>query len=160
MAAYLTLAEFNLQTLLPDNIVAEIEAVTPGWTAEQLRVVSESFDTRLRKRYAAPFSAPYPTVLGEWLAHIVSLRAYLKRGVSSLDEQFAEYKAQHDAAYAALKEAADAETGLYDLPLRANTTSTGISKGFPRVYSERSPYVWTDVQAGIGRNEDSSGSGT
>ena len=160
MASYLTLTQFNLQTLLPDNIVSEIEAVTPGWTAEQLRVVSESFDVRLRKRYAAPFASPYPTILGEWLTHIVSMRAYLKRGVSSLDEQFQEYKQQHDAAFAQLAEAADSVTGLFDLPLRQDTSTTGITKGFPRAYTETSPYVWTDVQAQTGRNEDSNGGGS
>ena len=160
MPAYLTLAEFRLNTLLPDVVVDEIEARTPGWTDQQALLVSEHIDSRLRKRYRAPFATPYPAVLKEWVTHIVSLRAYLKRGVSSLDEQFGEYKAQHDRALGEVQEAADSDGGLFDLPLRADTTATGIEQGFPRAYSEQSPYAWTDEQAAVGRAEDDAGTGT
>lgn len=159
MPAYLTLAEFQLKTLLPANVVADIEAATPGWTAAQLELVSARMDARLAKRYAVPFAAPLPMVLGEWLAAVVSYRAYLKRGVSALDEQFQEYKAQHDGALKELEEAANSESGLWDLPLRG-TADTAIAKGFPRGYSEQSPYVWTDVQADVARGEDAGRGGT
>jgi hypothetical protein len=59
-----------------------------------------------------------------------------------------------DDALAWLKEAADAKDGLIDLPLRADTTASGISRGGPLAYTETSPYAWTDVQAETGRSED------
>lgn len=160
MPAYLTLAEFQLKTLLPANVVADIEAATPGWTDEQLALVSARFDARLAKRYAVPFAAPYPQVLGEWIAAVVSMRAYLKRGVSALDEQFQEYKAQHDAALKELEEAANSEMGLWELPLRADNAASAVAQGFPRGYSEQSPYAAFDQQADIGRGEDSKRGGT
>lgn len=160
MPAYLTLADFRLKTLLPVNVLDELEARTPGWLDEQLALVSSRFDARLAKRYAVPFSSPYPAVLGEWLASVVSMRALLKRGVSSLDEQWQEYKAQHDQALRELEEAANSETGLWELPLRSSGPALGVTQGFPRGYSEQSPYVAFDVQADLGRDEDRERGGT
>jgi len=62
-------------------------------------------------------------------------------------------KEQHDIAVAELKEAADSKDGLFDLPLRADTTATGVSKGGPRGYSEASPYTNLDRQRARRRNE-------
>ncbi len=161
MSVYLSDAEFRVLTLLPVNVVDEIEARTPGWLTQQLTVVSTRMDARFTKRYAVPFVAPYPTVAQEWLAHIVSWRAYLKRGVNSLDSEAAEYKAQHDQAIKEIEEAANSETGLWELPLRQDSPdATGVARGGPRAYSEASPYVWTDVQSAAGRNEDEQGGGT
>lgn len=160
MSVYLTDSEFRLLTLVPVNVVDEIEARTPGWLTQQLTLVSSRINTRLFKRYAVPFEAPYPEVIQEWLAHIVSWRAYLKRGVNSLDEEAAEYKAQHDLALKELEEAATSETGLFELPLKQSTLgASGVSRGGTRGYSEQSPYAWTDTQGRTGRNEDRSGNG-
>lgn len=161
MSVYLTDTEFRLLTLLPVNVIDELEARTPGWLTQQLTTVSSRFDARLAKRYNAPFQAPYPTVIQEWLAHVVSWRAYLKRGVNSLDSEASEYKTQHDTALKEIEEAANSETGLFELPLRQDLPDgTGVSRGGPFAYSEQSPYVWMDQQAEIGRNEDESGGGT
>lgn len=159
--AYLTTTEFRALTLLPVNVVDAAEAQSPGWLAAQLEAVSRRMDARLAKRYAAPFATPYPTVLQEWLAHIVSHRCYLKRGVNSLDEQAQEYRAQHDTALAELEQAANSETGLFELPLHEDIPGgTGVARGNSRSYSEQSPYVWMDAQADIGRSEDNNGGGT
>lgn len=162
MSQYLTVVEYRLLTLLPVNVIDEVEARTAGWLDAQLRIVSSRFDARLTKRYAAPFVAtPYPTVITEWLAHIVDWRAYLKRGVNSLDTEAAEYKQQHDTALTELQEAANSETGLFELPLRQDVPgASGVSKGGPQGYSEASPYVWMDEQADVGHQEDQQGSGT
>jgi hypothetical protein len=118
-------------------------------------------DARFAKRYAAPFVPPYPAVAQEWLAHIVSWRCYLKRGVKSLDAEAAEYKAQHDQALKEIEEAANAEKGLFELPLRQDQPSgSGVSRGMPRCYSEQSPYAWTDQQVAAGAQEDEQGGGT
>lgn len=160
MSVYLTDNEFRLLTLLPVNVIDDIETRTPGWLTEQLTSVSSRIDARLTKRYAVPFQSPYPTAVREWLAHIVSWRAYLKRGVNSLDSEAQEYKAQHDQALKELEEAANSDTGLFELPLRADTTSTGVSKSGTRAYSEQSPYVSQDAKARVAYNEDGSGGGT
>lgn len=161
MSVYLSDAEFRLLTLLPVNVIDEVETRTPGWLTQQLTTVSSRMDARLAKRYAAPFAAPYPTVAQEWLAHIVSWRCYLKRGVNSLDSEAAEYKAQHDQALKEIEEAANSETGLFELPLlQSAPEGTGVVRGGPFSYTEASPYVWTDVQAEAGRNEDGQGGGT
>lgn len=161
MSVYLTDSEFRLLTLLPVNVIDEVEARTPGWLTQQLTTVSSRMDARFAKRYAAPFVVPYPTVVQEWLAHIVSWRCYLKRGVNSLDSEAAEYKAQHDQALKEIEEAANSETGLFELPLKqSQPDGSGVVRGGPSSYSEQSPYVWTDSQAEIGRSEDEAGGGT
>jgi hypothetical protein len=157
---YLTFDEFKGLSLMPSGDLDSLEEVSPGWIDSQLAYWSAQIDSRLRKRYAAPFSSPYPLAVQGWLARIVTVRCYLKVGVRPSDEQFAEIKADADAAIAEIKESADSVVGLFDLPLRADTTSTGVSKGAPMVYSEASPYAWTDVQGAAGRTEDNRGGGS
>lgn len=158
---YLTDSEFRLLTLLPVNVIDEVEDRTPGWLTEQLSKVSSRMDARFAKRYDAPFTAPYPTVAQEWLAHIVSWRCYLKRGVNSLDSEANEYKAQHDQALKEIEEAANSDIGLFELPQRQDVPDrSGVSRGSTRSYSEQSSYVWTDQQLSTGRSEDQSGRGT
>jgi phage gp36-like protein len=160
MPSYLTLVEFRLKTLLPAEVIDEVEARTPGFVDEQISMVSARFDSRFAKRYDVPFQAPYPTIVTEWITHIVSLRTYMKRGVYATDTTFAEYKAQHDQAVKEVEEAADSDTGKFELPLRADTNANGIMRGSPRSYTEAGPYVFTDVQADIARDEDANRTGT
>jgi hypothetical protein len=160
MAAYLTLVEFKNLSVMPSGFVDEIEAVSPGWTLTQLTLESARIDARLSKRYAVPFDLPAPICVQGWLAKIVTESAYRKRGYDPTDAQGRMYVADRDTAIAEIKEAADAIDGLFDLPLRADLTASGISKGGPRAYSEQSPYVFTDAQRRVGVNEDSNGGGT
>lgn len=160
MASYLTLVQYKALAVIPAEFITAIETITPGWTLAQLTSESAWINSRLSKRYAVPFVDPCPEVVPRWLARIVTVSAYLKRGFDPTDRQGAMYVSQRDEALAEIKEAADAENGLFDLPLRADTTASGISKGFPKAYSEQSPYAWTDVQRNAGRQEDESGGGT
>lgn len=160
MAAYLDLAGFKAITVMPAPDVDELEERVEDWIDGQLELVSADIDSRLRKRYAAPFSTPVPLTVKRWLARIVTRECYLKRGVDPLDPQWTSIEAAATKAEEEIKEAADSETGLFDLPLRADTTSTGISKGGPYGYSEQSPYVWTTKQARTGHEEDRNGEGT
>jgi phage gp36-like protein len=123
-------------------------------------MASAYIDSRLAKRYAAPFEAPYPIAVTRWLTDLVTLRCWRKRGVVSTDEQMIDYRAAADAAMRELTEAANSNEGLFDLPLRADTDASGIVRAFPQSYSEQSPYVWYDIQADIGHDEDSAGEGT
>lgn len=158
--AYLDLDAFANLTVMPSSDVDALESAAPGWLDSQLGYWSSAIDARLRKRYEAPFAEPYPLAVQGWLSRIVTLRAYLRRGVDPLDQQFVEIKADADAAWAEIKEAADSNEGMLDLPLRADSGASGISKGGPYGYSEASPYVWMDQQGQAGREEDRRRGGT
>lgn len=158
--AYQTLAEFRDLTILPAEYIDAVELVKPGWVALQLEHWTSWIDSRLRKRYAAPFVAPVPLAVQSWLTRIVTLRVLLRRGVDPTDAQFEEIKSDHDAAVKEVEEAANSIDGLFDLPLRENTVATGIVKGAPRSYTEASPYVWADVQRDVGGYEDRARRGT
>ena len=160
MAAYLTLAEFKGLTIMPSADVDEVETAQAGWIASQLDLWSRYIDARLRKRYEAPFSAPYPLTVTMWLTHLVTTEVYLKRGVDPNDAQWEIVTQRAEQAKAELEEAADSEKGKFDLPLRSDTTNTGITQGTPAVYSEASPYVAFDGQRDTATDEDMNGSGT
>jgi hypothetical protein len=159
--SYLSPVTYRLNTLLPGSYLDEVEAVEPGWLAAQLAQVSRlEIDSRLRKRYAVPFQEPAPEAVKAWLARIVDVRVLVRRGVDPQDPQFELIRSEAETAKDELREAADGEAGLFDLPLRADTTKSGIVKGGTRSYSEASPYAWTDVQVRRGRREDCNGEGT
>lgn len=158
---YISTDNFRLKTLLPLDVLTAIETRVPGWLQAQIDLFAGKTDTRLTKRYAVPFVSPYPLILEEWTLAVVSWRAYLKRGVASTDEQAAEYKAAHDRSLAEIEEAANSETGLFELPLRADAPAqSGVTRGFPRTYSEQSPYVQLDRQLDTATNEDGSRRGS
>lgn len=160
MAPYLTLTEFRDYTVLPAADVDDVEARFPGWIARQLDAWSREIDARLTKRYVVPFATPYPITILEWLARIVTPRVMWKRGVDANDRQYQDIRDDAIAAEASIKEAADSEKGLYELPLRNDTAEGAIARATPLAYSEQSPYVWMDQQADIGRDEDADGIGT
>ena len=160
MASYLSVEQFRTESLMPGVQVDALEQEHPGFLLAKLTRRSGAIDARLRKRYAAPFADPVPDKVIEWLLAGVTLAAYLKLGVDPLDAQIADIKAAAQLADEELQEAADSEKGLFDLPLRADTADTGISKGAPLGYSEQSPYVHTDMQRSTARSEDERGRGS
>jgi hypothetical protein len=159
--AYLDLDLFKARTIMPSAHVDELETVAPGWFASQFEQFSRWIDSRLRKRYAVPFAEDaVPETVRSWLARIVTMRAYLRRGIDPSDAQFEVIRQDHQDALDEVKEAADSHEGLFDLPLLDTADATAISKPATRAYSEQSPFVGFDRQACIGREEDSNGSGT
>jgi hypothetical protein len=160
MAPYLDKDAFAALTVMPSGDVDLVEAAAPGWIDRKLAAKSRWIDALLAKRYEVPFVAPYPDTVTDWLARIVTLAAFLRRGVDPNDEQFVAIKADAEAAEAEIREAAASEEGLFELPLRADLTTTGVSKGDPFVYSEASPYVGFDLQRDTGRDEDRNGGGS
>jgi hypothetical protein len=88
-----------------------------------------------------------PEIVLSWLVRISTLDAYLRRGFDPSSRQDAEIVKAAEAARAEVKEAADAQDGLWDLPLRQDAPGTsGITAGGPLGYAEASPYDWTDRQ--------------
>lgn len=159
-ASYCTVTLFKKHSEMPSVFVDQLETAEPGFLDVQLERASRDVDARLAKRYAVPFASPVPDVVVGWVARIVAPRAWRKRGVDAQDVDFEQVQRDAEAAWAEVKEAADSAEGLFDLPLRADTTASGISKGGPFGYSEQSPYVWTDQQVDVAREEDSNRRGT
>lgn len=146
---------------MPQADVNAVEEETPGFVDARLATHSARIDSRLRKRYAVPFAkTPYPEAVLEWVTKLVTYELYLKRGVDPSDQTLALVKADKEQAEAEVKEAADAQGGLFDLPLPELTDASAITKGGPLSYTEASPYVFTDSQSLDGRREDRNGRGT
>lgn len=159
MASFLTTEQFKVLTLLPKSWVEAVESVTPGFTQARIDHHSDWIESRLRKRYGT-WQAPFPGIVVNWVARLVTLDVDIKRGVQPTDEQFKLLEKQADAALVEVKEAADSEIGLFDLPVTDEAASSGIVLGTPRVYSEASPYVWTDGQGELGHQQDRGRGGT
>lgn len=147
MAAYLTFAEFKARTVLNNADVDLVNTKKADFFETCLADESAWIDARLCKRYGVPFTAPVPSAVFRWLVQIVTFKACLVLGWSPESAQDAWIKDQHDLAIAEVKEAADSETGLFDLPRRQDLTTSGITKAGPLGYSEASPYTWTTRQA-------------
>lgn len=160
MPAYITVARFKVLSTIPTEFVETVELTAPGFTLAQLEVWSDWLDSQLVKRYATPFAAPIPPTVELWLTRIVTPRVWSKRGVDPNDEQWRDIRQEDTDARAEVDRAANSESGLFELPLRADKPQSGVAHAFPRGYSEQSPYVWTNQQAQRGSQEDDSGHGS
>lgn len=161
MAGYLSVEEFKTRAVMPSEYVDYLERVAPGFVDAQLSSASRvDIDAKLRKRYAAPFDAPYPEAVLTWLARLVTVPCWDRRGVDPGDKGFERAETEAERTRKEIAEAADSNEGLWDLPRRDDSKATGISKGGPLSYSEQSPYVGFDGQARLGRQEDSNRGGT
>lgn len=158
--SYLDLDEYKSYSVLPSVDIDDIETIQTGWIDRKLRAISYSIDARLRKRYAVPFSSPYPDIVCDWVARIMDPVLLKKRGVDATDEQFLSIDEDARIAREEIKEAANAEEGLFDLPAVDTADGSAISKGAPYGYAEASPYVGMDVQEYYGRDEDIDGWGS
>lgn len=118
------------------------------WAFIDAQLVAETakMNARLAKRYNVPFASPFPQMARAWLAAVVTPLVYRKRGIDPTDEQIVAADSFAQIARDEQKEAADSETGLFELPLRADTNASGVERGGPFAYSEASPYTWLDVQ--------------
>lgn len=156
----LTLDQFKDRTTLPDTYVDEMENARPGWMAAQINLVTAWVNARLCKRYAVPFVDPAPEIVLGWVTALVTMRVWSRRGYDPNSPDMVEVLADLKLAKDEIKEAADSEVGLFELPLRSDTDVVGVTKGGPWSYTEASPYVWTSRQACTGRDEDSDGYGS
>jgi Protein of unknown function (DUF1320) len=146
--AYLTVAEFKDRTVAPQEYVDEVETRQAGWTLKQLELWSKWIDARLAKRYAVPFVAPLPECVLNWLTRIVTWELYLKRGIDPTDAQNEQIKERADGALDEVKEAADNDKGLFELPIRvmSGKDDEGVTRGSPLAHTEAGPYKWSRAQ--------------
>jgi phage gp36-like protein len=151
--SYLTVDEFRVHTIMPDEQIESLETVKPGWLGAQLESSSRWCDSYLAKRYAVPFPAPYPEAVKSWLVRMVTLRAAMAHGYPASDEQRALYIADADKAEEEVKQAADGNLGLIDLA-PSDQSAARVQFGGPLAYAESSPYVSKDVQRDRARRED------
>jgi len=142
---------------MPRLDVDFLEAHEPGFLDATLASYSAEINVRLKKRYAVPFTQPYPETVKAWLAKLVTPEAYRKRGTNPQDQQLALVEKDRDRIYVLVQESADSNTGLFDLPLNNDDSTSAVTKGGPLGYSEQSPYAWADAQAAAARGEDRNG---
>jgi phage gp36-like protein len=154
MPAYLSKAEYSAQTWISDSWLVDAEARKAGVIDMSLAMESARIDANLVKRYAIPFLLPAPFVVQRWLVQLVNVQIMLVIGVDQTDLMYQVIQGQYDTALKELDLAANGETGHFELPLKATDPTVGVTKGFPRAYSEQSPYVAFDIQAELGRQED------
>jgi hypothetical protein len=148
MAAYLTVAQFKVRTIMLGEHVDALEARYPGFLDAKLGEESAWLNARLFKRYAVPFKDPTPETVLRWLVAIVTLWAFKKRGFDAIAPEGLQLQKDSDDARAEAKEAADSVDGFFDLPPRQDLEgASGISRGGPLGYSEQSPYTFVDKQA-------------
>lgn len=144
---YCDLAYLKGGTLRPEDLI-DIEKQYPGFLQGLIDDESAYIDARLRKRYAVPFSSPVPIDVKRWCRDLVLPRVLARRGANPSENDLREQlEKARDLAVAEIKEAADAQNGLFDLPLRADLPATsGLTAPAPMGYAEASPYDWLDVQ--------------
>lgn len=156
MATYADIDYVKLVGLMLPEEVDSVEARFPGFTAASAESVSRVLDSMLAKRYPAPFVEPYPEVLRYQAAQLLVQRIWRRNGDSPTNQSKTDdINEAAAAAMAWARDAANSKDGLVELPLRGDTSVSGVALGGPMSYSEKSPYTWTDVQADAGRIEDS-----
>lgn len=131
---------------MPAADVHQLNELAPAFLDALLREVSSRLDAKLRKRYAVPFKAPVPEIIKGWLVRAATPRAYIRLGIDPSDSQFVALREDEIEVWKEVAEAANAQDGLFDLPLRADTSASGISAMATFGYSEASPYEAFDVQ--------------
>lgn len=157
---YLDVASYKALSLLQSALIDRVEAASPGFVLGHLVERSSFLNARLSKRYDAPFASPYPEAVTGWLVKLVDPLVLFKSGFRPADETALKITQRETEAREEIKEAANSDEGLFELPLRANTNQEGVTKGGPFGYSEQSPYVWTDGQGEAGHQEDTNGRGS
>jgi hypothetical protein len=157
MPSYLTFAEYKLGTTIKGGLV---DLCTQSKVEEWLDRHSSKIRNRLTKRYAVDFKdpGPVPGQIKEWLTILVDINVLKFTGGTPEGREDDWAKSDADKVEAELKEAVEAQDGLFELPLR-NTDALGasaVSRGGPLMYTETNPYRWTDIQYDAASQEVSS----
>lgn len=138
--------DFRNRTQMPDEDVDALWESRPGFLEAKIRGARANIYGRLRKRYVTPMD-PEPEIVVTWIARFVTPDAYIARGYNPQDTTMSSLLDDRALALAEVKEAADAEGGLYDLPLLDGGDASAIAKAGPLGSSDPSPYDWVDRQS-------------
>jgi len=144
---YLTPATFALRTVAPQSAIDEVTSLYPTWLQVQIDSLASIINARLAKRYAVPFPDPAPEQILSWLTRLVTVQLYFKRGFDPTDVQSAALIADRDTVYAEIKEAADAQAGLFELPLRSDQPQGSAVRSPILFQSDPTPFERIDRQA-------------
>ena len=91
-------------------------------------------------------ATPVPETVLKWLTFLVTDDVATRHGINPNDPLAIRISEKAKLAETELAEAANSQTGLFDLPTSEDQASS-INTGGPRSYSENSPYTWTYRQA-------------
>lgn len=138
--------DFSIRSVMPQADVFDLDGQHPGYLDAALAGALSEIYSRLRKRYRVPMD-PIPEIVLVWQALLVTPQAYRARGANPDDPTIQALDKDADRAREQMKEAADSQTGLYDLPLNEATDDSAVSKAGPLAYSEQDPYSWQDIQS-------------
>jgi hypothetical protein len=147
LSALLDIKGLKALVIMPEEDVDDLVARYPAFVAAQLEVLTGEIYSRLRKRYKTPFVEPVPIVAKGWLADMITPVLYARRGIDPSDDQMQQLRDAAARAREQIKEAADSENGLYDLPLLDSADGTAITKADPLGYSEGA-YDYLDRERG------------
>jgi hypothetical protein len=126
----------------PNTAIATAPTVALGSTGLSALFPVGPYD--LTNTWAAP--TPVPEAILRWLTILVSAEVLERHGgVESTEPIFERLMKRVEIAEAELAEAANSQTGLFDLPVN-DDSDTAISSGGPLSYSEAGPYTWTYIQ--------------
>jgi len=150
--SYLDLDGFKSRSIIPSADIDQLESLETGWLQFKLDERSSWLDSQLAKRYAVPFGdlgnprTNVPPMILAWLTALVTLDAYDKRGWNPSVAQADRVIARAEKSESEIALAANSVSGLYELPLRADSDESAVTRGSPLAYSEASPYRWMSVQ--------------
>lgn len=152
MGAYIDMDYVKSVGSMPPPDIDTVESIFPGTFVALELATRRMIDARLTKRYLTPFDfngASVPEVVRWNQAQLVVAALFQKRGYNPGSAQDQIIQQNKVDALAWLKEAADSEAGLVELPLKEGTSpdSPGIVKASPLSTSDQTPYDWIDRQA-------------
>jgi hypothetical protein len=146
MPSYLTLAAYRSITTLDGSIVDL--CVAKGKDVQRwLDLDSAHIRSRLVKRYAIDWTEvenqPAPDKIIQWLILLVDIPVCKCVGATPEGRVDDWVREDETRVNDELKEAADAENGLFELPLR-ETGASAIHIGVPHVVSYQMPWNYND----------------
>lgn len=149
MPSYLALVTYRARTTIDGSLVdlCVSKGKDVNWWLE---AASAEINMRLVKRYAVDFNAPgpVPDAIIKWLIRLVNVDVWECVGGLPEGREDGWADGARKQVYEELEKAADAEKGLFELPLRNTDTlgASAINKGGPFVaeYLQPSDY-WRDM---------------
>lgn len=152
--AYITVAEFEKLTSMSSVHVKTLKSNHLDFLHLVLEQASNIIDTMLFKRYAVPFKEPLP-VVKMWTAQLATAHAIKKLVVDTNNAPYLElFNTAAEEVKAMLMQVADAENGMFELPMREGSSKSGVVKPQRPFTADQSPYTALSRQSVLGSRED------